>query len=401
VSVVIPAGSATGDFRVHAIDNSIKDGNVNVVITGSASGFTSGTKTVTVTDDDNGNLHLTVNAPTTFAENASVGGAAATTAQIALDAVNANPVVVTVKSSNANKVTFSGATVDNSVNPPTASAQVTIPANTLSTNFNVLAVNNQVVDGNFNVSITVTAPQYVQDSKSVTVTDNDVAVLSLSVNPNTFAENAGTSAAVATISRNTTNNAAALSVTMVSSNANKVTFAGATVNNAVNPPTASVVVSIPAGAASVNLTVRAVNNALLDGNFAVSLTASASGFLSSSAGVTVTDDEVSSQYKAPLLSVASTSLSVGEAVADSDYVSLLFTNSLNGASAGDPSHYLVYVNGEPVAVQSAAYSAATNRVTIDLGDGALEAGDDVQVAWQDLTDSKGRVFSGHTDLTAR
>lgn len=51
--VVIPANQAAANFPVDAINDTITDGPQTVILTAAAGGFTSGTATVTVTDDDN------------------------------------------------------------------------------------------------------------------------------------------------------------------------------------------------------------------------------------------------------------------------------------------------------------------------------------------------------------
>ncbi len=51
-SVVIPAGQKTASFDVTVVDNGASGGSQNLTITASAAGFTSGSKTVTVLDDD-------------------------------------------------------------------------------------------------------------------------------------------------------------------------------------------------------------------------------------------------------------------------------------------------------------------------------------------------------------
>lgn len=51
--VVIPASEASVDFPVDAINDAMTDGSQTVTLTAAASGFTSGTASVTVTDDDN------------------------------------------------------------------------------------------------------------------------------------------------------------------------------------------------------------------------------------------------------------------------------------------------------------------------------------------------------------
>lgn len=99
-----------------------------------------------------------------------------------------------------------------------------------------------------------------------------IAALTLSVSPNSFGENAGDNAAIATVTRNTGFNTA-LTVTLQSSDVNQVSV----------PAT----ITIAAGQASTTVAVGAVSNGLAGPNHTVTLVASAPGFISSVATLLV------------------------------------------------------------------------------------------------------------------
>lgn len=107
--------------------------------------------------------------------------------------------------------------------------------------------------------------------------DSVASTLALSANPTTFSEAAGANAATGTITRSgdTTN---ALTVTLSSSNTNAATV----------PAT----VTIPAGRSAVTFAITAVDNFVVDGSKAVTITASAAGLAPATAIVTVTDNDV-------------------------------------------------------------------------------------------------------------
>ena len=60
-----------------------------------------------------------------------------------------------------------------------------------------------------------------------------------------------------------------------------------------------------------------------------------------------------------------------------------FSSAPDAEAASDPAHYVVTVNGAPVAVESAGYNAASRSVVLGLAPGALNSGDHVTVQWVD------------------
>ena len=109
-----------------------------------------------------------------------------------------------------------------------------------------------------------------------TITDDDVAKLTLSITPSTFSEGAGATAATGTVTRNTPTGAA-LTVNLSSSNTAKVTV----------PAT----VVIPANQTSATFALAAVDNTIVDGSKTVTITASSTGLAAATADVTVTDND--------------------------------------------------------------------------------------------------------------
>lgn len=95
-------------------------------------------------------------------------------------------------------------------------------------------------------------------------------------------------------------------------------------------------------------------------------------------------------------SASQVALSSATASATGSSVTLVFSGALDAASAGDPTHYAVTVNGQGAAVESAAYNAVRNSVTLALPEGSLQPGDQVAVQWGGTRDAPGDVLTGHT-----
>ncbi|MBV9864691.1 MAG: hypothetical protein JO316_05030 [Abitibacteriaceae bacterium] len=95
-------------------------------------------------------------------------------------------------------------------------------------------------------------------------------------------------------------------------------------------------------------------------------------------------------------------LSRGVVVAATGIVHLQFLRALDASSASDPKSFSVLVNGQSVAVESAAYHGHSHQVTLSLADGSVKPGDKVTVGWSGLQTAKGApIADGQITLTAR
>ena len=122
-------------------------------------------------------------------------------------------------------------------------------------------------------------------SATATILDDDAPSLSLSIVPAGFNEGAGSSAAMATLSRSGPIGAA-LTVSLKSSNPARVTV----------PAT----VVIPANQSEVKFPVSAVDNTVMDGQVDVTITASAEGLTTATAKVTVSDNDTPPANQVPV-----------------------------------------------------------------------------------------------------
>jgi hypothetical protein len=109
----------------------------------------------------------------------------------------------------------------------------------------------------------------------LTVADHET--LSLTIDVDSVAENAGANAATGTVTRNNTDTGAALVVTLTSSDESEATVASS--------------VTIPAGSTSASFVIAAIDDGLLDGTQTVTITATADGFVSAAETLDVNDHE--------------------------------------------------------------------------------------------------------------
>lgn len=258
-TVTIPAGQNSVTFAVAAVEDATQDGNKSVTITAAARGFSNGTVTLSVEDNDTP-LTLELSA-TTVTEGA---GSKALTGTVTRTG-SAGTATVNLSSSDTTEITVP--------------ATVTFEDGKTTATFDIAAIEDTVIDGTKTVTITASGATFTNATKTVSVTDNevDVPALTLSLDKTSVVENAGASAATATVTRNT-EDTEALTVTLTSGNTTVATV-----------PTS---VTIPAGKASVTFAVAAVNDQSDNGNREVTITAAATGFTNGTSKLAVTDDDI-------------------------------------------------------------------------------------------------------------
>ena len=227
--ITIPAGSSSVVFVISAVDDHFVDGTQTAVVTSSASGYIDGITNFSVLDDDLAMLSVSI-AADSFAENV---GNPATTATITRNTVVSLPLVVSLISSNTNKLRV----------PDT----ITIPAGETSATIPVTAFNNAIIDGTHQVEIVASAAGFVPGSDTVDVSDNDIPTLSLSIDSSVIAE--GSSGTTATVTRS-----------LVTTS--ELTVSLLTDGDIVQVPYS---VTIPANRASVSFAIRPVDDDQVDG----------------------------------------------------------------------------------------------------------------------------------------
>jgi DNA-binding beta-propeller fold protein YncE len=259
-AITIPANVFTATFGIQTQDDGVAAGNRTLTIIAS-SGSLSATQALTLTDKSVPTLTL----------------------QLAASNIAENATSTIIGILTRNTPTFGALSVTLSSSDTTEArvpASVTIPAGSTSTTFDINSVDDLLADGTRAVMISAGATGFAAPgTATLNVTDNETPQLLLSIAPNRTSE---TGVATATLKRNSEVLAmtAALTITVSLNIAGQVTV----------PAT----VTIPKGAASTSFAVRAVNDTAADGPRTVTLTARATGFTSSAADITVTDNEVAS-----------------------------------------------------------------------------------------------------------
>ncbi len=266
-TLTIPAGTMTGTITIPIASDSLKEANetFTVRLSNASSGVIvddSGTGTI----QDNGAPPLLSINDVTITEGNS-------------GTVNTN-FTVTLSAASTQRVAVTFTTQDGTAKAPTdytaRSGTLTIPAGKTTGTITVPIIGDTLDEPNETFTVRLSSPINATLSDAIgicTLQNDDVLALNLTVIPNVTLEGTATTA---TIRRSGSNNAAALTVTLSVSN-----------SRVALPAT----VVIPAGAASTTFKVNAVDNQIADGDLTVTVTASASGFTSSSAAFQVRDNE--------------------------------------------------------------------------------------------------------------
>jgi hypothetical protein len=259
-TVVFPAGQLTATFAVVAPDDGIATGNRMASVTATSGAFRLRSE-VNVLDRQTPQLTLSL-AVSTVAENAGA------------------PVMATLTRNTPTTAALRVLLSSNDHSEAQVPEAVTIPAGSTSVTFPVTPQDDNLADGLQSVGLLASAPGFAAPaSAQLTVTDNEVPQLSLTLNSNRMAENG---MATATLSRNSevTSVTPALGVSVTANVAGQLTV-----------PTRVV---IPLGATSVSFPVRAVDDNVADGPREVTLFARATGFMTASANLIVLDNEAAS-----------------------------------------------------------------------------------------------------------
>ena len=183
-TATIPAGQVSVNVNLNAVDDFVADDTQTVTITATATGYTSGSDTIDVTDDDTPALTVNVVAAS-VSENA---GPAATSVTISRNSSTASSLDITLSSSDTSEATVP--------------INATIPAGQSSLSVNLDAIDDNVADGTQNVTITAFASGFASDSDTLEVTDNEVPALTVTITVPQVLESAGAGATIVTISRN-------------------------------------------------------------------------------------------------------------------------------------------------------------------------------------------------------
>ena len=259
-AVTIPAGQSSVTATVAGVQETLDDGDVSVAVTAAATGFTSGSNTIFVIDDDTQTLTLNV-IDNVVAEDAGAGSINATLTRESLD--TSMDLVVTLTTSGDLRVAA----------PPT----VTIPAGQTQVSVTFDTIDNNVVDQPANglTTVSVSADGFTGDSAGITVNDDDIATITIAPSSISVGEEAGPDAITLAVQRADT------------SGAETVSFSYSNFDLITGPPG----VIFADGEQSKIVTFSVIDNDLFAANEDVTITASASGHADVSTTVSVQNDD--------------------------------------------------------------------------------------------------------------
>ncbi|MEQ9409378.1 MAG: peptidylprolyl isomerase [Fuerstiella sp.] len=272
--VTIAAGQSSVVVDAQTVADGDAEGDVTVVLTATAAGFQSGSDSIVVQDNDEPRLTVAFAAPTVTES----GTNADSSFTITRNTDTTDALTVTVTSGDPDSLTVNGAT----------SQTVQIPAGQASVTVSVSGVDESLDDGDIAVAVTATAGGFTEGSDVIIVVDDDAAALSLSFpSGSTVAEDAGTGSLTATVSRNTVDNSADLTVSL-----------SVTGDPRLSGPTSVV---IPAGQSSVNVSFDAIDNNVVDqpADGTATITATAQNFTSATGTATITNDDAATISLSP------------------------------------------------------------------------------------------------------
>lgn len=154
-------------------------------------------------------------------------------------------------------------------------ATLTIPVGARSASFLIRAIDSAIAEGTQSIVISAVSSGMATGRVSVSVTDDEVPTLSLSISPSSISENGGT--AIGTVSRNTPTTSA-LTVVLVASDSTEVSV--------------SATVTIAAGASATSFVITAIADRIVDGSQQVMIAASSVGFTGGLTVVSVIDVDI-------------------------------------------------------------------------------------------------------------
>jgi hypothetical protein len=266
-SVSIPAGAASASVTVTPINDTLVEGNETVVLSLSAdAAYTVGSPNagiIIISDNDSAPVKATV---TVAATDASASEAGPDTGRFTISRTGDTTVSLTIH------YTLSGTAV-NGTDYVSLSGSLSIPAGATSATVTVAPIDDTLVEGNESVILTLSSDTtYTVGSPGsaiVTIADNDfttpIPVVSMTAT-DMVASEPGTDTATVTISRSV---ASSTSLTV------HYTIAGTAVNG-VDFQALSGTATIPAGASSVDVVVRPLDDNLIEVGELVILTLSPS-----------------------------------------------------------------------------------------------------------------------------
>ena len=299
-TVIFPAGATQATFDVFIQNNSLLDGSRTAIISAFANGYFGQSDAITVQDNKRATLKVTL--PSRAREG---DGILAQAGSVTVSATPAKDIVVSLSSSETNKIQVS--------------AHIVIPAGRTKAAFDLFIIDNHNLDGARAATITAHVDNWIDGQAVINVLDNESPGLSLVV-PRWASEGDGVLAGSGTVRMPGTLETN-LVVFLSSSNTAKLLVTDS--------------VEIPAGKDSATFDLTIVDNSISDGPQMVTVSASAAGFGVATAVLEVFDNETPPvpfqptpahlAVAAPLTASLSWHGGVGEEIVNGDFETGDFT----------------------------------------------------------------------------
>ncbi|MBI5383646.1 MAG: hypothetical protein HZA90_03065 [Verrucomicrobia bacterium] len=254
VSVTILAGSTNATFNITVVDDALLDGTQPAQIRATATGYGDAFDTINVLDNDAAALTVILPASATEGDGTIAG---------------------TVRSSRAPLVPFTVFLGSSDTTELTVPASLVLAAGATQAVFTATVVNDTLIDGPRNATVTASVSGWTNGTDVVSVLDNESTNLTLTL-PEMAMEGDGTlsGAGRVTLGGTLTTN---LVVALSSSDTTELTVPAS--------------VTIPAGASTATFSPVVVNDALVDGMQAVKVSATPPGLGKDLASISIYDNE--------------------------------------------------------------------------------------------------------------
>ncbi len=355
ISIAAGSGSGTGTFTLTPTSDRIIEGDEKITVGGKSTGLTVNDTELTITDDDQSEITLTVS-PSSLSE-----GAAATTVTVtAATDGDTFPVdkTVSVTVGDSNDSATSGTDY-----AAVAGFDITISASKTSgsATFTLTPTSDTLVEGNETISVDGTSTGLTVNNTSVTISDDDsVPAINLTVNPSSLSEeDSATSVTVTATFSNSSTYAVDKTIAVSVGDANDSATSG-TDYAAVTDFDITISKGNTSGTATFTLT--PTSDTLVEGNEIISVDGSSTGLTVNGANITLTDDD-----GAPAINLSLNPSSVSEsAAATSVKVKAIFSNS--NTYAADKTVSVTVGDSKDSATSGTDYAAVTTfDITIAAG----------------------------------
>lgn len=289
-SITIPAGQSGTTFTITALDNSSIDGTIVDTLRVTSTGFQAFKAAITLLDNDKPSLSISE-----LVGEAKEGDSVQF--KIHTNLAPTKPLQVLLTTSNATRFPLP--------------ASITIPTGSLFTTVKLKLVQDNLPEVDIDVNIVAGAAGYNSATESITIKDDDIPKLALTIETKVVSESGGAYATQATLTRTSPDLSFAFTANLSASLPNTLIFPGS--------------IPLEAGEMGKTFTIGVVDNKLVDGERKVNLTASVyvnscgCNAPSTSAG-TVSSELTVTDNDGPTLTLTASQLTLNEGLSGTDYI---------------------------------------------------------------------------------